>query len=159
MDNSTGQHGSWVEDYVASYEYGGKWFALIFPIFGMLGIYLARHSEAAIAVAIGAEVLFILAFFEWKTYYVRIGAGSITRGSCLHSKTFPLSDVDLIQHVYGGGRGGGQFLYIRHGNKILCTVYQDLVGFDDLLGFLREYARHRHIIFATRDDWGEWTQG
>jgi hypothetical protein len=99
-----------------------------------------------------------LAFFEWKTYYVRISGGSISRGSFLHSKTFPLSDVDLIQHMDGSGRNGN-LVYIRHGDKILCTVYQELVGYDDLLGFLREYARHHHIIFATRDDWGEWSQG
>jgi ATP:corrinoid adenosyltransferase len=46
----------------------------------------------------------------------------------------------------------------RHGDKILLTLYQELVGFDDLVGFFGEYARHHHLIFATRDDFGEWTQ-
>jgi hypothetical protein len=79
------------------------------------------------------------------------------QGSFIHSETFPLSDVDLIQHMNGTGRSGN-LVYIRHGNKILLTVNRDLVGYEDLLGFLREYARHHHLIFATRDDWGEWTQ-
>jgi hypothetical protein len=148
---------SWVDGYAASYRYAYPWLMLIFPIFGLLGIYLGRQSAAALAVALGAEVLFILVFFEWKTYCVRIGAGSISRGSFLHSKTFPLSDVDLVQDIYGGARSG-RILYIRHSNKILLKVYQELIGFDDLLGFLREYARHHHVIFATRDDFGAWTQ-
>jgi hypothetical protein len=129
---------------------------LIFPAFGLLSIVLAQHSGAALAVAIGAELVFILVFFEWKTYYVRIDVDSIARGSFLHSKTFRLSDVDLIQHLYGDR--GGQLLRIRHSDRILLTASQDLTGFDDLVGFFREYARHHHLIFATRDDWGHWTQ-
>jgi hypothetical protein len=33
-----------------------------------------------------------------------------------------------------------------------------LAGFADFIGFFREYARHYHPIFTTRDDFGEWTQ-
>jgi hypothetical protein len=107
-------------------------------------------------VATGAEVLFILVFLEWKTYYIRVSGDSIAKGSFLHSKTIPLAKIDLVQHIYGGR--GEHILHIRHGDKILLTVYQELVGFDDLVGFFREYARHHHLIFATRDDFGEWTQ-
>jgi hypothetical protein len=155
-----GEHGisdSWVNNYDASYQYGGTWAAAIFPIFGLLGIALAWRSEIAVAVAIGAELLFILGFFEWNTYYIRVSGDSISRGSFLHGKTIALAQVDLIQHIYGGR--GEQILYVRHGDKILLTAYRELVGFDDLIGFFREYARHHHIIFATRDDFGEWTQG
>lgn len=148
--------GSWVDDYAAIYKYPYPWLMLIFPVVGLLGIILAQHSGAALAVATGAEVVFILVFFEWKTYYVRIDADSIAKGSFLHSKRFRLSDVDLIQHLHGDR--GGQLLRIRHSDRILLTVSQDLDGFDDLVGFFREYARHHHLIFATRDDWGEWTQ-
>jgi len=129
---------------------------LIFPIFGLLGVYLAMQSTLAAVVAMGAEVLLLLVFLEWKTYRVRVSAGSISRTSFLHSKSFALSEVDLIQHVYGGR--GAQFLYIRRGDKILLKIFTELVGFDDLLGFLREYAKHRHLIFATRDSFGVWTQ-
>jgi hypothetical protein len=148
--------GSWVDSYVASYRYSYAWAAAIIPIIGLLGIFLARRSEPALAVAIGAEVLFILVSVEWKTYCVQINAGSISRSSALHSKTFPLSDVDLIQHLYGDR--GGQLLRIRHSDRILLTASRDLDGFEDMVGFFREYARHHHLIFATRDDWGEWTQ-
>jgi hypothetical protein len=79
MDDSTGQSNSWVEEYDARYEYGGKGLALVLPIVGLLGIFLARESGAALAVACGTEVLFILVFFEWKTYFIRIRGGSITR--------------------------------------------------------------------------------
>jgi hypothetical protein len=64
--------------------------------------------------------------------------------------------VDLIQHVYGGR--GEQLLYVRHSDRILFTASRDLDGFEDLVGFFREYARHHHLIFATRDDFGQWTQ-
>ena len=150
------QGGSWVDNYVATYRYGYTWAAAIFPLIGLLGFFLARQSELALAVASAAEVLFILVAVEWKTYCVQIEAGSISRGSALHSKTYALSDVDLIQHRYGDR--GGQLLRIRHSDRILLTASSDLVGFDDLVGFFREYARHHHLIFATRDDWGEWTQ-
>jgi hypothetical protein len=72
---------SWVNNYDASYQYGSTWAAVIFPIFGLLGIALAWRSEMAVAVAIGAELLFILGFFEWKTYYIRVSGDSISRGS------------------------------------------------------------------------------
>jgi hypothetical protein len=156
MDNSTDSDKPWVSDYVASYQYGYTWFVLIFPIFGLLSIFSVWRSGAALVVAIAAEVLFILVFLEWKTYYVRIDRGSISRGSLLHSKTFRLSDVDLVQHIIGGHNE--HLLYIRHSNTILLKIYQDLDGFEDLVGFFREYAKRHHIIFATRDDFGEWTQ-
>jgi hypothetical protein len=148
---------SWVYSYVASYQYSLTWLMLVFPMFGLLGIYLAIPSALAVIVAVGTEVLLFLVFLEWKTYRIRVSAGSISRSSFLHSKSFPLSEVDLIQHVYGGR--GAQFVYIRHGDKILLKIFGELVGFDDLLGFLREYAKHRHLIFATRDRFGAWTQG
>jgi hypothetical protein len=158
MDDSTNRDNDWVRDYEATYRYQYTWLMLGFPVFGLLAIFLLWRSAIAVAVAIGAEVLLILVFFEWKTYYVRISAGSISRGSFLHAKTIPLSEVDLVQHIYGSGRSAGSScLYIRHSNKILLKVFSELNGFDDLCGFFREYARHHHIIFATRDDWGEWT--
>jgi hypothetical protein len=152
QDGTTG----WIDNYVASYRYQYAWAAAIIPMIGLLGFFLARQSELALAVAIGTEVLFILVSVEWKTYCVQINAGSISRSSALHSKAFPLSEVDLIQHLYGDR--GGQLLRIRHSDRILITASSDLDGFDDLVGFFREYARHHHLIFATRDDWGEWTQ-
>jgi hypothetical protein len=149
--------GSWVDRHVASYRYKYTWALLIFPLFGgLLAIYLVRHSGVAVAVAIGADVLFILIFLQYRTYHVELNAGSVSTVSILRSKSFPLADVDLIQHVYGGR--GEQVLYVRHGDRILLTASQDLDGFDDLVGFFREYARHHHLIFATRDNFGEWTQ-
>jgi hypothetical protein len=159
MDESTDRDESWVADYVASYQYKYTWLMLIFPIFGLVAVFSVWRSGAALAVATAAEMLFILVFFEWKTYYVRINRDTISRGSFLHSKTFTLSEIDLVQHIYGSGRStGSSSLYIRHGNKILLKVFDELDGFDDLVGFFREYAKRHHIIFATRDDWGEWTQ-
>jgi hypothetical protein len=116
----------------------------------------AIRSATALAVEIGAEVLSTLVFFEWRTYYIRVSGVSISRGSFLHSKTIPLATVDLIQHIYGGR--GEQLLRIRHSDRILMTASRGLDGFDDLVGFFREYARHHHLIFATRDDFGKWTQ-
>jgi hypothetical protein len=156
MDDPRDRDNDWVANYVASYQYKYAWFMLIFPIFGLFSIFSVWRSGAALIVATAAEVLFILVFFEWKTYYVRINRDSISRGSLLHSKTFPLSDVDLVQHIVGGHNE--HILYIRHSNTILLKIYQELDGFDDLLGFFREYAKRHHIIFATRDESGEWTQ-
>lgn len=150
------QAGSWVDNYVATYRYGYTWAAAIIPLIGLLGFFLARQSELALAVASAAEVLFVLVAVEWKTYYIQVTGESISRGSFLHKRTFPLSNVDLIQHLYGDR--GGQLLRIRHSDRILLTASSDLAGFDDLVGFFREYARHHHLIFATRDDFGEWTQ-
>jgi len=147
---------SWVYSYAASYQYSRTWVMLIFPTFGLLGIYLAIQSALAVVVAMGTEVFLFLVFLEWKTYRIRVSAGSISRSSFLHSKSFALSEVDLIQHVYGDR--GAQFIYIRRGDRVLLKIFGDLVGFDDLLGFLREYAKHRHLIFATRDRFGAWTQ-
>jgi hypothetical protein len=107
-------------------------------------------------VEMGAEALFILVFPEYKTYCIELRAGSIRTVSMLRNKSFALSEVDLIQHLYGNR--GGQLLRIRHSNRILLTVSRDLDGFDDLVGFFRIYSTHHHLIFATRDDWGEWTQ-
>jgi hypothetical protein len=148
---------SWVYSYAASHQYSHTWVMLIFPIFGLLGIYLAIQSALAVVVAVGTEILLFLVFLEWKTFRVVVSEGSISRSSLLHSKSFALSEVDLIQHVYGGR--GAQFIYVSHGDKILLKIFGELVGFDDLLGFLREYAKHRHLIFATRDRFGAWTQG
>jgi hypothetical protein len=148
--------GGWVDNYVASYRYKYPWGLLIFPIFGLFPILLVWRSHVALSVAIGAEVLFILVFVRWKTYCVQLGAGSISAASVFRRKTFALSDVDLIQHLHGDR--GGQLLRIRHSDRILLTVSQDLDGFDDLAGFFGEYARHHDLIFATRDDWGEWTR-
>jgi len=86
MSDPTDQGNDWVADYVASYHYRYAWFMLIFPLFGL--------------------------FFEWKTYSVRVNKDTISRGSLLHSKTFPLSDVDLVQHIIGGHNE--HLLYIRH---------------------------------------------
>jgi hypothetical protein len=146
---------SWVEGYTANYHYARPWLMSVFPMLGLLGVYLGWQSTAALVVAMGAEVIFVLVLFEWKTYYIRLSGDSISRGSCLHNKTIPLAQVDQVQQVYGGR--GECILYIRHGDKILLTVYQELTDFDDLVGFFREYARHHHIIFATRDVFGKWT--
>lgn len=151
-----GRTASWVDSYVASYRYKYTWALLIFPIFGLLAIFLVRRSNAGVAVAVGAEVLFILMFLQYRTYRVQLSAGSIGTVSILRSKAFSLSDVDLIQHLYGDR--GGQMLRIRHSDRILLTASRDLDGFDDLVGFFREYARHHHLIFATRDFFGDWTQ-
>jgi hypothetical protein len=148
--------GSWVDSYVGSYRYRYPWALLILPIFGVFPVFLVWRSDVALSVAIVAEVLFILAFVRWKTYCVQLGAGSVSAVSVFRRKTFALSDVDLIQHLYGDR--GGQLLRIRHSDRILLTVSHELDGFEDLVGFFREYARHHHIIFATRDDWGEWMQ-
>jgi hypothetical protein len=147
---------SWVDSYVASYGHRYPWGMLFFPLVGLFPILLLWRSSAALAVAIGAEVILILASVRWKTYRVELGAGSVSAAWVFHGKSFALADVDLIQHLKGGR--GGQLLRIRHGDRILLTVSQDLEGFDDLVGFFREYAGHHHLIFATRDDWGEWTQ-
>lgn len=125
---------------------------MIFPLFGLLASVLLRRSGVAVAVAIGAEVLFILVFVQYKSYRVLLSAETVSTVSLLRSKTFALSDVDLIQHVYGGR--GEQLLYVRHSDRILLTASGDLDGFDDLVGFFREYARHHQLIFATRDDFG-----
>ena len=90
------------------------------------------------------------------TYRVELSAGSMRTVSILRSKSFALSDVDLVQDLYGSR--GEDLLRIRHGDRILLTVSRDLNGFGDLVGFFREYARHHHLIFATRDQWGEWMQ-
>jgi hypothetical protein len=87
---------------------------------------------------------------------VQLSAGSIRTVSILRSNALALSDVDLIQHLHGDR--DGQLLRIRHSDRILLTVSRELDGFDDLVGFFREYARHQQLIFATRDDFGEWTQ-
>jgi len=147
---------SWVDSYVANYRYKYTWALLIFPIFGLLAIYLVRRSGTAVAVAIGADMLLILVFVQYRSYRVQLSAGSIRAVSILRTKSFALSDVDLIQHLYGDR--GGQLLRIRHSDRILLTVSRELDGFEDLVGFFREYARHHHIIFATRDEFGEWTQ-
>jgi hypothetical protein len=146
----------WVDNYVASYRYKYPWGLLIFPILGLLPILLVWRAPVALSVAIGAEVLFILAFVRWKTYCVQLSAGTVSAVSMFRRKTFTLSDVDLIQHLHGDR--GGELLRIRHSDRILLSVSQDLDGFDDLVGFFREYARHHNLIFATRDDWDEWTQ-
>ena len=146
----------WVYSYAESYHYSRTWVMLIFPIFGLMGVYFAIQSSLAVVVAMGTEVLLFLVFLEWKTYRIRVSAGSISRSSFLHHKSFALSEVDLIQHVYGGR--GAQFIYIRRGDRVLLKIFGDLVEFDDILGFLREYAKHRHLIFAIRDPFGVWTQ-
>jgi hypothetical protein len=150
--------GSWVDNYVASYRYRDTYTRalLIVPILGLLAIFLLRRSVPAVTVAIGAEVLQILIVLRYRTYRIELSAESFRTVSILRSKSFALSDVDLIEHLYGGR--GGQLLRIRHSNRILLTVSSELDGFDDFVGFFREYARHHHLRFATRDGWGEWTQ-
>jgi hypothetical protein len=145
----------WVDGYTANYHYARTWLVSVFPMLGLLGVYLGRQSTVALVVAMGAEILFVLVLLDWKTYYIRLSGDSIRRGSCLRGKTIPLAQVDHLQQVYGGR--GERILYVRHGDKILLRVYQELAGFDDLVGFFREYARHHHIIFATRDAFGKWT--
>jgi hypothetical protein len=68
--------GSWVDSYVASYRYKYTWALLIFPLFaGLPAIYLVRQSGAAVAVAIGGDLLFILVFLQYKTYRVELDCG------------------------------------------------------------------------------------
>jgi hypothetical protein len=148
--------GSWVDSYVANYRYSYPWAMLLFPIFGLLYLLLAWRSSAALSVWMIAEALLVLAAIRWNTYRIELEPGSVSAVWAFHRKTFALSEVDLIQHLCGDR--GGQLLRIRHSDRILLTVSQDLDGFDDLVGFFREYAIRHHLIFATRDDWGEWTQ-
>jgi hypothetical protein len=148
--------GSWVDSYAANYRYSYPWAMLFFPIFGLLYLILVWRSSHALWVWMGAEALLILAAIRWNTYRVELEPGSVSAVWALRRKTFALAEVDLIQHLKGDR--GGQLLRIRHSDRILLTVSQDLDGFDDLVGFFREYAKHHHLIFATRDDWGEWTQ-
>jgi hypothetical protein len=147
---------SWVDNYVASYRYKYPWAMLFFPIVGLFYALLIWRSIAALSIWMGAEALLILACIRWNTYRVELSPGSMSAVWALRRKTFALSDVDLIQNLKGDR--GGQLLRIRHSDRILLTVSQDLDGFDDLVGFFREYAIHHHLIFATRNDWGEWTQ-
>jgi hypothetical protein len=93
---------------------------------------------------------------SWVDNYIASYAGSVRTFSVLRSKSFALAEVDLIQHLHGDR--GGQLLRIRHSDRILLSASQDLDGFDDLVGFFREYARHHRLIFATRDSFGEWAQ-
>ncbi len=148
--------GSWVENYVASFGYSYPWGMLFFPLVGLFPILLLSRSSAALAVAIGIEVILILASVRWKTYRVELGAGSVSAVWVFSRKSFALADVDLIQLLIGFR--GGPLLLIRHGDRILLTVSRNLDGFDDMVGFFREYAKHHRLIFATRDEWGEWTQ-
>jgi hypothetical protein len=148
--------GSWVDDYVANYRYSYPWAMLLFPLFGLFYLLLAWRSRAALSVWMSAEALLVLAAIRWNTYRVELKPGSVSAVWALQRKTFALSEVDLIQHLCGDR--GGQLLRIRHSDRILLTVSQDLDGFDDLVGFFREYAISHHLIFATRDDFGEWTQ-
>jgi hypothetical protein len=148
--------GTWVHDYVASYRYKYPWAMLMCPIFGLFPILLLWRSGVGLSVAVGAEVLLFVAFVRWKTYCVQLEPESVSAASVFRRKRFALSDVDLIQHLCGNR--GDHLLRIRHSDRIFLTVTQDLDGFDDLVGFFREYAKHHGLIFATRNDWGEWTQ-
>jgi hypothetical protein len=148
--------GSWVDSHEASYRYRYPWAMVLFPIFGLPCLLLVWRSHVGLSVWIGAEVLLVLAGIRWNAYRIELKSGSVSAGWALRMKTFALVDVDLIQHLKGGR--GGQLLRIRHSNRILLTVTQDIDGFDDLVGFFREYARHHHLIFATRDNLSEWTQ-
>lgn len=149
--------GSWVDSQVASYRYKYPWGMLFFPIFfGLISLPIGLRSRAAFSLWMGAVVLLILAAVRWNTYRIELKSGSVSAGWVLRRKAFALIDVDLIQHLKGAR--GGQLLRIRHSDRILLTVPQDIDGFDDLVGFFREYARHHHLNFATRDAWGEWTQ-
>jgi hypothetical protein len=149
---------SWVDNYVASYRYGRQWLTFVFPVFGLLSIYEASTSRSGIAIAVlaGVGAIVLLVCVEYRTYIIRINRNAISRGSLWHAKAFSLNEVDLVQHIFDGDNN--QFLYVRHSDRILLKISQELVGFDDLVGFFREYARHHHLIFATRDGFGEWTQ-
>lgn len=147
---------SWVDCYVASYGYSYPWGMLFFPLVGLVPILFLWRSSTALAVAIVAELVLICAAVRWKTYRVALNTGSVSAAWLFSRRSIALADVDLIQHLKG--YRGGQLLRLRHGDRILLTVSQDLAGFDDLVGFFREYARHHDLIFATRDEWGEWTQ-
>jgi hypothetical protein len=76
-DRNTARGGGWIDSFDASYAYGRTWFLFGFPLLGLLGIYLAwvSGSGAAQIVALAAELLFILVFVEYRTYYVRIKNG------------------------------------------------------------------------------------
>jgi hypothetical protein len=148
--------GSWVDNHVASYRYGYPWAAFLFPVFGLIALPLVWRSAAAFLAWIVAEAVLTLASIRWRTYRVELSPASVSVGWILHWRSFALSKVDLIQLL--NADRGGPLLRIRHSDRILLTVTRDLDGFDDLVGFFREYARHHQLIFATRDEWGEWTQ-
>jgi hypothetical protein len=158
-DNSNDQQGNWLTDYTASYRYRYSWLMSIFPALGLLSIYLAwwgSRSFPAATVAIGVEIIFVMAFFEYKTYYIRVTGDAISRGSCFHSKTIPLNDIDLVQVVHAP-MAREAFAYLRRHGRILLKIYWYLDGFDDLIGFMREYARHHKVAFRTRDSSGVWS--
>jgi hypothetical protein len=158
-DNSHDQLGNWLAGYTASYRYRYSWLMLIFPALGLMSVYLARwgsRSFLAVIVAIGAEIIFVMAFLEHKTYYIRVTGDAISRGSCFHSKTIRLSDIDLVQVVHAP-MASEAFAYLRRHGRILLKIYWYLDGFDDLIGFTREYARHHNVAFRTRDSGGVWS--
>lgn len=153
-DSST----SWVEGYTANYRYRNSWLILIFPIMSLVPVYLVwseGHSVEAAAVAIVAALSAVMAYFEHRTYCIQIMGNAITRSSCFHSKSFPLSDIDLIQ-MDGRGARGSMNMYIRRERRILLKIYWYLDGFEDLAGFMRSYAHIHHVAFKTRDRFSDW---
>ena len=137
---------------VGSYQYRMTWLLLLFPMFGLLGIYLAwgQHSVLALGVSIAVEVLCLWIFLEYKTYQILLGGGFLWVRSCFHRRRIVLADIDLMQHLTDGGYE--PLLYLRRRGKLLLKVSGDLDGFDDLLGLLRAYAHRHHIEFRVRDE-------
>jgi hypothetical protein len=157
-DTSRDQVNSWIANFSAAYRYRWTWLILILPVVGLLSIYLAwdSHSGAALAVAIGVEFTFILTIFEYKTYYIRVSGTAIILGSCFHSETILLSDIDLIQ-MDGRGAYGSMNMYLRRNGHMLAKVNWSLDRFEDLTGFIRSYAHLHHVAVKTRDQFRGWS--
>ena len=81
-DRNTARGGGWIDSSMPVMHMGGPGFywVLGFPLLGLLGIYLAwvSGSGAAQIVALAAELLFILMFVEYRTYFIRINNGAIS---------------------------------------------------------------------------------
>jgi hypothetical protein len=156
-DDSAGfESPPWFDAFQASYRYLYPWAMLVFPGLGLLGIstaWFGAHSMPATLAALGAEVVFVLVCIEYRTYYIRIEKGQLVRGSWFHSKSIPLGDIDLVQVV----RGKGKCLFLWRNGRVVLKTNEDLDGFEDLIGFFREYARHHHVPFKGRDRYGEWS--
>jgi hypothetical protein len=130
---------------------------LVLPVIGLLLIYLTwSRSTMAFIIAIGVEIVSVLVFIEYRTYCIRVTGGEISRGSWLHSATLPLKDVDLIQVVHET-MSAPQYIYLRSRGRVRLQIFRELDGFDDIIGFLREYARHNHVVFQIRDQIGKWS--
>jgi hypothetical protein len=157
-DSPIAPSSGWIEEYTADYRYRDSWLTLIFPIMVSPIVYLTWSESGpmvAVAVAMVAVIAAVMAYFEHRTYYIRIAGSAITRGSCFHTFTIRLSNIDLIQ-LDGRGARGSTNLYLRQNGRCLLKAYWYLDGFDDFVGFMRSYAHIHHVAFKTRNRYETW---